>query len=169
LNSANTVSVGPPVLSIGLSDCQSKEKKNQFIRLCKSHIKAEKLNLKLRESGIICALNWKKNEEVTMNELIPFKFNGEQNSAAMRKIYEHCNPYITALAGHSLENWNSDVITKVINDLQEVKNVIEGMNTSQDMEYTKKTIEVDVFPLGKTLTEYNSKEFYTGKKSTNDN
>jgi hypothetical protein len=173
LNSGDTVSVGPPILSISLSNCRSKKKKNEFIKVCKSHIKAEKLNLKLRESGVIYSLNWKKGEGVSTNEIMPLKLNGVQSSDAMRKIYDHCNPYITALADHSLKNWNSDVITNVIDNLQIVKDTIEQNKnfTNQNMQYQKATIGEDVFPLGggETVTKFDAEEFFTGKKSTNEN
>lgn len=173
----NTVSVGPPVLSIRLSECESEDKRNEFITLCKSHIIAEKFNLQHRKSGLIYALTWKEGDKVDVNPVIPYKLSPQKNIRGVADILRDNNPYLVSLAFESLKSWDASGLETVIKDLEGIRDYINKSETDHsNFEGTEvKIITGDEFPEegnfavpggdGDEVTIFNPKEFFSGKNS----
>jgi hypothetical protein len=175
----STVSVGPPVLSICLSECELEDKRDEFIKLCKSHIIAEKFNLQHRKLGLIHSITWEKGAEVNINAVLPFKLAPKENIQGVANILSHSNPYIVSLASESLKNWDASGLEKVIKELGIVRDCINNSEKEDSVFETKTYVlskgdEVHegknvVFSCGggDSVTPFDAKEFFSGKKDKN--
>lgn len=172
----NTVSVGPPVLSICLSECQLEEKREEFIKLCKSHIISENFNLQHRQLGVIHSLTWRKGSEIETNAALPFKLATKEKTQGVPNI---SNPYIVSLVSESLNSWDTSVLEKVINELEVVRDYIINSEKEETVfesklyklskgdEVTKDKFNVYSCDDGDSVTPFNAKEFFSGNKDNN--
>lgn len=176
----DTVSVGPPILSINLSDSQCEKKRNEFIKVCKSHIYAEKMNLQTRKIGFISYLMWREGSIVYTNTAIPYKWQKIKKSEGSVDIHEHMKPYIISLISHSLDEWDA---TGLENTVETLKYFISYIKNNGEIDYSIKDKGEDIsttsfmknkdegykgggfcVPVdGDSVTPFDPREFFSGK------
>ncbi|EHU4945797.1 hypothetical protein KY897_004268 [Vibrio vulnificus] len=169
----NTVSVGPSVMEIGLSECLSDEKRTKFIKLCKSHIEEEKYNLQSRKIGYINSLQWESSSPVQRNKILPFKLAPTGGTQRGIDITEYGHPYIASLVSESLKKWNATEIEELIRRLEVVRDII-NMPEKESNESGSVVLKRDesgesysggdivLVPAGDKPESFDAKKFFTG-------